>query len=64
MIDLADLEFVFDWLLNSEKGRFDRFGRPAEPSARKGRRFGRLWKDTRFHLQNSENEVNLLALLR
>ena len=26
-------------------------------------RFSRLWRDSRFHLQNSENEANLLALL-
>ena len=44
--------------------RFGRFERPAEPSAPKGRRCGRLWGDSRFHLGNSENETNLLALIR
>ena len=43
--------------INSENGSFSRFGRPVEPSATKGRRFGRLWRDSRFHLQNSENEA-------
>ena len=45
-------------------GRFARFGRPADPSAPKGRRFSRLWRDSRLHLQNSENEATLLAFLR
>ena len=63
-VDLEDSEFVFDCLLYPENGRFGRFGRPAEPSAPKGRRFGRLWIDSRFHLQNSENEATVLALLR
>ena len=40
------------------------FGRPAKRSAQIGRRSSRLWRDSRFHLQNSENEANLLALLR
>ena len=43
---------------------FRRFGSPAEHSAPKGRKFGRLWSDSRFHLQNSESEANLLSLLR
>ena len=66
MIDLKDSEFMFDLLQNSENGRFGRFGRrrPAEPSAPKGRRFGRIWRDPGFHLQNSENEATLLAVLR
>ena len=34
-VDLANSEFEFDWLTNSENGRFGRFGRPAEPSAPK-----------------------------
>ena len=55
---------MFDSLPNSENGRFGRFGRPAEPFAPKGRRFGRLWRDSRFHLQYSESEGTLLALLR
>ena len=63
-VDFEDSVFVFDCLPNSEDGRFGRFGRPAEPSAPKGRSFGRLWRDSRFHLQNSENEATLLALLR
>ena len=37
------------------------FGRPAEPSAPKGRRFGRFWRDSRFHLLIYESEVNLLC---
>ena len=49
---------------NSNNGRCGRFGRPAEPSAPKGRRLGRLKRDSHFHLQNSDNEANLLALLR
>ena len=53
-IDLVDSEFVFDWLPNSISGRFARFRRPDKPSAPKGRRFGRLWRDSRFHLRNSE----------
>ena len=61
---MKDSEFVFDWLPNSENGRLGSFGRPAEPSAPKGRRFGRLWRDSRFHLQNPENEAILLSLLR
>ena len=32
-------------------------------SAPKSRRFGRLWRGSRFCLQNSENEAALLALL-
>ena len=52
-----------DGLLNSENGRFGRFGMHAKPSAPQSRRFGRLWTDSRFHLQNSENP-NLLALLQ
>ena len=43
---------------------FGRFGRPAKPSAPKGRRFGRLLRDSCFHLQNSANEANLLVLLQ
>ena len=50
---------MFDLLPNCENGRFGRFGRPAEPSFPKGRRFGRLWRDSRFHLRNFENEANL-----
>ena len=39
--------------------------RPAKPSyAPKGRRFGRLFRDSRFHLQNFENEVHLRSLLQ
>ena len=38
--------------------------RPAESSAPKDRRFGRLGKDFRFNLRNSKNEVTLLTLLR
>ena len=53
---------MFDWLPNSENGRLGRFGRPAEPSAPKGRRFDRLWRDSRFYLQNSEKEATLLSL--
>ena len=34
----------------------------AEHSAPKGRRFGRLRRDSRSHLQNSENEANMFAL--
>ena len=62
-IDLEDSKFVFDRRPKSENSRFARFGRHAEPSAPKGRRFGRLWKDSRFHLQNSENEATLLRIL-
>ena len=61
-VDLEDSEFVFDWLPNSENGRFGRFGRPVEPSAPTGGRFGSLLRDSRFDLGNSENEANLLVL--
>ena len=64
MVDLADSEFVLDLLPNPEKGMFVRFGRPAEPSDPKGSRCSRLWRDSRFHLQDSENEVTLLAMLQ
>ena len=62
-VDLEDSEFVFDSLPNSENGRLGRFGRPAEPSAPKGRRFGRVWRDSRFHLQNSENEARVATVI-
>ena len=62
-VDLEDSEFVFDWLPNSENGRFGRFRRPAEPSVPTSGRFGRLWRDSCFHLRNSESETNLLLLL-
>ena len=55
---------MFDSLPDSENGRFSRFGRPAEPSAPKGRRFGRLQSDSRFPLQNFKSEASLVALLR
>ena len=45
---LVDSESVFDWPPNSENGRFGMFRRPAKPSASKGRRFGRLWRDLVF----------------
>ena len=35
---------------------------PAEPSAPTGRRFGRLWRVSRFHLLSFESEVNLLSV--
>ena len=54
---------MFDCLPNSENGRFGRFGRLAEPSAPTGGRFGRLWRDSRFHLLISESEANSLVLL-
>ena len=41
---------------NSENGRLGRLGRLAEPSAPNGRRFGKLWRDSPFHLQNSETK--------
>ena len=59
-VDIEDSEFVFGRHPNSENGRF---GRPNEPSALKGRRFGRLWRDSRFHLRSSKNEANLLVQL-
>ena len=62
-VDLEDSQFVFDLIPDSKNGRFGRFERPAEPSAPTGGRFGRLWRDSRFHLLNSENEANLLVLL-
>ena len=62
-VDLDNSEFVFDLLPDSKNGKFGRFGRHAEPSAPKGRRFGRLWKGSRFHLRKSENEANLPVLL-
>ena len=61
---MIDPEFVFDGLPNSETGRFGRFGRAAEHSAPKGRRFGRHRRDPRFHLPNSKLEVSLLVFLR
>ena len=48
---------------NSENGTFGKFGRPDEPSAPKGRGFGRLWRDSRFRFRNFENEANLLTSL-
>ena len=61
MVDSIDLGFVFDRLPNSENARF---GRLAELSAPEGIRFGRLWRDFRFHLGNFESEANLIALLQ
>ena len=55
--DSEDSRFMFDLLPDSENGRFGRFGRPAEPSAPTGGRFGRLWGDSRFHLQSSAATV-------
>ena len=69
-VDLEDSEFMFDRLPNSENGRFGRFGTfgsfatPNEPSSPKGGRLDKLCRDPRFHLQNSENEANLLVFLR
>ena len=53
---------MFDWLPNSKNSRFGRFRRPAELSAPKGKRFGRLWRDSRFHLLVFESDVNLLGV--
>ena len=59
-LDLEDSDFMFDSLPNSKNGKFGKFGRPAEPSAPAGGRFGRPWRDSRFHLRNSENEAKWL----
>ena len=55
---------MIDRLLVSENGSFGRFGKPSEPSALEGSRFGRLLRDSRFQLRNSENDTNLLELLQ
>ena len=47
-VDLADSEFVFDWLPNSENGRFGRFGRLAEHSPPYCKHFKRCQRDSRY----------------
>ena len=63
-VDLKDSElFVFNLLPASEDSSFGRVGMPTEPYATKGGRFGRLCRDSCFHLRNSKNEANLFVLL-
>ena len=61
-VENGRLEFMFDCRSNSKNGRFGRFGRPAVSSAPKGGRSGRIWRNSRFHLLNFEDEVNLVSV--
>ncbi len=59
ILKTVDSEFVFDWLLNSENGRFGRFGRPSNLLAKKVEGLADFSEILLFI--NPDNEAKLLS---